>query len=496
MGKPPARLRAASLGSRPNIVRRQRVTLPGGRTTLSAMARDPAPHLHRPGHLLPGRRFPHRPVAAGCPRADHAWPFRPCPARASPLSVHRQAAPRDPPPPRPDRARHHRLWRTAQHRRASPSPSIRRAMSPAPPRSGWSGRARSGSSRATTRPTADGLSEPFEPVPCDTFITECTFGLPVFRWQPQPQVMEQINRWWAANAAEGRVSILGAYALGKAQRIMAALDPSIGPILTHGAVEATTAILREQGYRLPAHHPRHRRGHGQNPPRRDRHRPALGRGDALGQPLRPDRRRRLRLGLDARCAACAAGAGPSAGFVLSDHADWPGLNERDPRHRAPPASSSPMATPPSSAAGWRRRATTPASSRPNGRANPRRARGRRGRRMSLAPSPFFCSQVSSGGAGGRQPPVDGGHEALRPPLRRPRRHHQDLVPRPRRWPPISARRPRKTGSGPSPFCPAAARSGRSTPPNCGNGRPRPQACRSGCSKRPMPSWAIWPRRSR
>jgi putative mRNA 3-end processing factor len=96
----------------------------------------------------------------------------------------------------------------------------------------------------------DGLAEPFAPVPCHTFISECTFGLPVFRWRPQSDVMTDVTAWWAANAAAGRVSILGAYSFGKAQRLMAGIDP-IGPILTHGAVEETTRILRDQGYRLP-----------------------------------------------------------------------------------------------------------------------------------------------------------------------------------------------------------------------------------------------------
>ena len=64
----------------------------------------------------------------------------------------------------------------------------------------------------------DGLCAPFEPLRCHGFVTECTFGLPVFRWQPQAQVAEEINAWWAANAAAGRISLLGAYALGKAQR--------------------------------------------------------------------------------------------------------------------------------------------------------------------------------------------------------------------------------------------------------------------------------------
>ena len=97
----------------------------------------------------------------------------------------------------------------------------------------------------------DGISTPFEPVACDTFISECTFGLPVFNWAPPGQVAAEINAWWRANAAAGRFSICGAYSLGKAQRILAALDPEIGPILCHGAVEGTNAVLRAQGIALP-----------------------------------------------------------------------------------------------------------------------------------------------------------------------------------------------------------------------------------------------------
>jgi putative mRNA 3-end processing factor len=96
----------------------------------------------------------------------------------------------------------------------------------------------------------DGFSEPFAPVGCHTFISECTFGLPVFHWAPQAQIITDIAAWWAANATAGITSILGAYSFGKAQRLMVAL-PTIGPILTHGAVEDTSAILRAQGYVLP-----------------------------------------------------------------------------------------------------------------------------------------------------------------------------------------------------------------------------------------------------
>lgn len=93
----------------------------------------------------------------------------------------------------------------------------------------------------------DGLSTAFEPVKCQHFITECTFGLPVFKWQSQRIVMDQINDWWQQNAAESRPSILSAYALGKAQRIINNVNTDIGPILTHGAVENTNEVLREAG---------------------------------------------------------------------------------------------------------------------------------------------------------------------------------------------------------------------------------------------------------
>lgn len=97
----------------------------------------------------------------------------------------------------------------------------------------------------------DGFSEPFETVKCHAFITECTFGLPVFSWASQADVMAEINGWWASSVAEGRTPVLGAYALGKAQRVLSALDTNIGPILTHGAVENTNQVLRAQGLTLP-----------------------------------------------------------------------------------------------------------------------------------------------------------------------------------------------------------------------------------------------------
>lgn len=90
----------------------------------------------------------------------------------------------------------------------------------------------------------DGISTPYEVVKCHTFITECTFGLPAFKWTPQNEVFEDINQWWAENKAEKKTSVLFGYSLGKAQRLLKYLDTDIGKIYTHGAIENMTAVLR------------------------------------------------------------------------------------------------------------------------------------------------------------------------------------------------------------------------------------------------------------
>ncbi len=90
----------------------------------------------------------------------------------------------------------------------------------------------------------DGVATSFVPVSCHTFITECTFGLPAFKWLPQQDVFNDINLWWHQNKAEGKTSVLFGYSLGKAQRLLKYLDPSIGRIFTHAAVENMTEVLR------------------------------------------------------------------------------------------------------------------------------------------------------------------------------------------------------------------------------------------------------------
>jgi len=169
----------------------------------------------------------------------------------------------------------------------------------------------------------DGYCESFEPVHCHTFITESTFGLPVFNWRPQQQVVADINQWWQQNAADGRVSIIAAYSLGKAQRVINSVDASIGRIFTHGAVENVNQVLRAQGVTLAdtqrvqqsLKFEDYKGGLVVAPPAAidgawSKKFKDFSKGIASGwMAMRGPRRRRS----------------ADRGFVLSDHADWDGL---------------------------------------------------------------------------------------------------------------------------------------------------------------------------
>jgi putative mRNA 3-end processing factor len=170
---------------------------------------------------------------------------------------------------------------------------------------------------------SDGVSPAFEPVRCHAFITESTFGLPIYRWRPQAETFAAIDAWRRENIAAGRASILFAYALGKAQRLIAHVDPALGPIVCHGAVEAINALYREAGIALPptclatqiANKREFSRALIVAPPSAAAS-PWLKRfgdySDALASGWMQVRGNRRRRGLD-------------RGFALSDHADWPGL---------------------------------------------------------------------------------------------------------------------------------------------------------------------------
>lgn len=92
----------------------------------------------------------------------------------------------------------------------------------------------------------DPTCAPFESVPCDVLLTEATFALPVFRWRPTAEVVDEVVAWWERNAAAGRTSVLYAYALGKAPRLLAELASRAPgrPVHLHGAIDAMMAVYR------------------------------------------------------------------------------------------------------------------------------------------------------------------------------------------------------------------------------------------------------------
>lgn len=167
---------------------------------------------------------------------------------------------------------------------------------------------------------------PFEPLRCDVFITESTFGLPIYRWRPQAEVLAEVDAWWRGNAAAGRPSLLMAYSFGKAQRLLAGVDASIGPIHVHGAVLPINDAYRAAGVPLPDALPL--------PEARGAARAAALRGALVVAPPSVHASAWAR-GLGDFSDAFASGwmqlrgarrrQGVDRGFVLSDHADWPDL---------------------------------------------------------------------------------------------------------------------------------------------------------------------------
>ncbi|HEY0678249.1 MAG TPA: ligase-associated DNA damage response exonuclease [Chitinophagaceae bacterium] len=97
----------------------------------------------------------------------------------------------------------------------------------------------------------DGLSGAFEPVRCNTFITESTFGLPIYRWKPQEEIYRNIRSWISSNKDLGKTSVLIAYSLGKAQRILQAAKEVTDEIFVHGAIWNTQEALLQAGWKLP-----------------------------------------------------------------------------------------------------------------------------------------------------------------------------------------------------------------------------------------------------
>lgn len=173
--------------------------------------------------------------------------------------------------------------------------------------------------------TPDPTCAPFEPVKCNYFITEATFGLPIYRWPPPEQVFGEIDDWWRRNQERGKASVIFAYSLGKAQRVLAGIDRSIGPVFTHGSVERLTEAYRESGVDLAP------TTYAGSVTDKKQFAGAL----IIGPPSSQATTWLKRFGTQSTGFASGwmmvRGArrqrAVDRGFVLSDHADWPELNE-------------------------------------------------------------------------------------------------------------------------------------------------------------------------
>ncbi len=168
---------------------------------------------------------------------------------------------------------------------------------------------------------ADPTCAPFELVACDTFVTEATFGLPVFRHPPARQEIEKLLR--SLELFGEQTHLVGAYSLGKAQRVIAELRAAgYGKtIYLHGALEKLTAYYQAQGIDLGDVEPVGERGR------------SLQGGIVICPPGQLSDRWARRFGDPVtamasgwmRVRARARQRGAELPLILSDHADWDDL---------------------------------------------------------------------------------------------------------------------------------------------------------------------------
>lgn len=170
---------------------------------------------------------------------------------------------------------------------------------------------------------ADPTCEPFEAVKCHVFLTESTYGSPCYRWPSPDDVFREINEWWAANQQAERTSVLLAYPLGKAERLLAGVDSAIGPIAVHASIDRMLPAYVAAGVQLPEAPPADRQWL----------QAVQSRGLVLAPPsVLEDAWLDRFAGVSTAFASgwmlgqgVPAGSRLDRGFVLSDHADWDAL---------------------------------------------------------------------------------------------------------------------------------------------------------------------------
>jgi len=171
----------------------------------------------------------------------------------------------------------------------------------------------------------DGISGQFEPVRCNTFITESTFGLPIYRWKTQKEIFSDIREWIRKNRDNNKTSVLIAYSLGKTQRLLKVVAEAAEEIFAHGAIYNTQQALLQAGWKFP---------------KVTRVTPDIPREvlqqSAVLAPSGADASPWIRRFMPYSVGVCSGWMqvrgnvrrrNVDAGFALSDHADWNGLLE-------------------------------------------------------------------------------------------------------------------------------------------------------------------------
>ncbi|MBL7699402.1 MAG: ligase-associated DNA damage response exonuclease [Chitinophagaceae bacterium] len=173
----------------------------------------------------------------------------------------------------------------------------------------------------------DGISGVFEPVKCHTFVTESTFGLPIYKWKQQSEIFSNIRNWILDNQSNGKASVLIAYSLGKAQRVLRAVKEVTGNIFAHGAVYNMHQTLTNAGILAEGMLPEIKRVVPEMPKETFRNAVIIAPPSAESSPwikkFTP-----YSLGICSgwmRVRGNQRRKNADEGFVLSDHCDWPGL---------------------------------------------------------------------------------------------------------------------------------------------------------------------------
>ena len=171
---------------------------------------------------------------------------------------------------------------------------------------------------------ADPTCAPFEPQRCDVFVTESTFALPIYHWDPAGDVIRDMRTWWQQNGDAGLTSVVFCYAIGKAQRLLAELAAVTDrPVLVHGMLVPAIELYRQAGVHMLPTQPLLERPRGTSLAGELVLAPLSARGTPWMRRLGP-----LSDGLASglmRVRGVRRQRAYDRGFVLSDHADWPAL---------------------------------------------------------------------------------------------------------------------------------------------------------------------------